>query len=217
MNGRHIFLFLAILLLGMAEIPFAKAADREERVIVDADARFGDGLAVWVPRLLLRVENRFDADSVKYEQFTLGISHVWNVWLKTAVYTTPREVFSSQKPDAWKNVHGADVIFSWTWKHWTLADRETVEWHVTDDFVRSRNQADLRFDLHPRLQLFGFYEWRWDLDAVRVNMQTAGGGLIWRVRPSWSMRIVFADELNRRGLDDWKAVHFTAMILSLSL
>jgi len=71
--------------------------------------------------------------------------------------------------------------------------------------------------MHPQLQLHGLHEWRWDPDARRVNMHTAGGGLLWTVRPDGSLRLMIAREWNRRNLPAFSDVWFAGLFLTTAL
>lgn len=214
---RSLFTMTTIFVIYGFTTSTTSATAREQRLILDLKTKIlaSDTTPIWVPRILLRLENRSHSEEITYEQLTFGLTHIWKPWLVTALYTTPREVFSSDKPNQWKNVHGADVIGIWSFKNWSFLDRETLEWHVSDDFLRNRNQIEVRFRVYPQVQLFGLYEWRWDFDVERLNMQTAAGGVFWQIRSNFAVRLMFAEEWNRRNLPQWDAVWFTSFILSM--
>ncbi|MBU1241084.1 hypothetical protein KJ865_15325, partial [Myxococcota bacterium] len=95
--------------------------------------------------------------------------------------------------------------------------RNTLEWHVSDDFVRTRHQLKLHLKLNKSLRGFLLYEFRWDQDSMRVNMQTTALGLLWRVRPHWSLRLMLADEQNRRNRPQWSSVYFAGLSITVTL
>lgn len=217
-GARRPPLALALLLLLAAPAPgLAQAASREGRTYLDIEftvLRKGP-LAL---RPYARAESRFRSTGLAYEQWNAGLRLRILPWLSVAAYYTPREQLYPGKPNAFKNVAGADVVLQPSLGRFRLLNRETDEWFATDGFHRYRNLVEIAYPLPgARLSPYVYDEIRIDSDQGRLNMNDVGLGVQFNATATLSLRLAYDIEANRRLLPAWQYTHFVGLAVAAHL
>jgi len=216
MNFRlHVSIgLLGLLIIGGLAGP-ARAATGEARVYLDVEHMLphrAAGSLHLTLRPFISVESRFRNSGLVYEQWNAGLRFGLLSWLSGAAYYTPREALSSAKPDAFKNVAGADVVFQPSFGSFRFINREANEWHVTDRYYRYRNLSEIVYTTPiRRMSLYLYDEFRVDSDEKRVNMNNVEGGIKADVTPSLTLVASYGIEANRRRLPRWEYVQFVGL------
>ena len=207
---------LALVLLAAAR-GAAQAPSHEVRTYLDVEylvAKRGS-LAL---RPFARAESRFRRTGLAYEQWNVGLRLRVRPWLSVATYYTPRELLYPGKPNAFKQVAGADVVLQCSIRQVRLLNRETEEWHATDGFHRYRNFSEIAYvPSRTRLAPFVYDEFRADGDQGRINMNDVGIGIQLNATPTLGLRFSFDVEANRRQLPGWQYTHYAGLALAAHL
>jgi len=153
--------------------------------------------------IYIKDEERFQNEKLVYAKQVYGIS------VKTG------DVFSFMPFVAHKHLHysrqetkklaGMDINLGAHSSNFFIKDRIRSEYHVTDKFYRFRNATEIGYSmLTEHLSFFGRYEFRFDRDQQRINMNDIAGGIIIKPVKSLSVRLYYNRELKRRNTDSWK-------------
>ena len=208
---------LAFVLLATATRGAAQAPSHEIRTYLDVEclvARKGD-VAL---RPFARAESRFRGTGLVYEQWNAGLRLRVKPWLSVATYYTPRELLYPGKPNAFKQVAGADVVLQSSVGQVRLLNRETEEWHATDGFHRYRNFSEIGYgSSRTRLAPFVYEEFRADGDQGRINMNDVGLGVQLNATSTLGLRFSFDVEANRRQLPRWQYTHYAGLAVAAHL
>jgi len=168
----------------------------------------------------VREESRFGEDGLTYVKASAGARMTLLPWLRTALSYAHMDFPKTSRRPAEMGVFDAFLSFHVG----TLAtvDKNGLELHVTDAFIRYRNALEFRWEspLHW-LAPFAKGEFRVDLDAARVNMLDTWVGLLLKLlkpeRSMLSLRLFYGYETGRRGKSSWKGGHFMGIALTATL
>ena len=211
-------------LLAYAAMPVAVYADSfEARTYLDIGAN-GSPAPGLVPDFRLGPfvleESRFGEDGLTYVKASAGARMTLLPWLRTALYYARTDFPKTSRRPTQMGVFDAFLDFHVG----TLAmvDKNGLELHVTDAFIRYRNALEFRWESPLRwLAPFAKGELRVDSDAARVNMLDAWVGLLLkRSKPEHaklSLRLFYGYETSRRGKSTWKGGHFMGIALTATL
>jgi len=208
---------LAFVLLATAARGTAQAPNHELRTYLDVEYLVAkSGLLALRP--FARAESRFRGSGLVYEQWNVGLRLRVRPWLSVATYYTPRELLYPGKPNAFKQVAGADVVLQSAIRQVRLLNRETEEWHSTDGFHRYRNFSEIAYgSSRTRLAPFVYDEFRADGDQGRINMNDVGIGIQLNATPTLGLRFSFDVEANRRLLPRWQYTQYVGLAVAAHL
>jgi hypothetical protein len=166
----------------------------------------------------LREESRFRDNRLVYQQWNAGFRVGILSWLSAQVYYTLRDQMYPNSPHQHKDVAGGDILFLPKLGSMRLINRESNEWHITDQFYRYRNLTQIMYITHITwLSPYVYDEFRADRDQKRLNMNDLGVGL--QIAPStlMTMQIFYDWEGNRRKLPSWQYVRYVGLSFAAHL
>ena len=198
-----------------------RASEKEFRSYIDIEyTTFRSDGNIWQLALkpYLRVEDRFRAGNLVYQQWNIGLKLRLLSWMSVQEYYTPREQMYSGKPRVNKDVAGSDILLGWSFGPLRMSNRQANEWHLTDRFYRYRNLTDVTYKTPVKwVSLDVFDEIRFDSDQLRTNQNDLGGGLQIDLAKSLTLRVFYDLEASRRQLPNWQYVEYLGLLVGTHL
>ncbi|HON79200.1 MAG TPA: hypothetical protein PK544_11965 [Spirochaetota bacterium] len=167
--------------------------------------------------LYVKVEERFRSGDRVYSKQVYGLPVRIVNGLSVMVFYANKYLMENEKQK--KSIYGFDVNMKAVTKMFLLKDRIRTEYHETDSFNRFRNavEAGIKIPYVTMLSLFTGYEFRYDSDQERINVNDILWGI--RIKPSQyiSFRLYYDDEFNRRNKSYWERTNAFGFQVSVAL
>jgi len=152
--------------------------------------------------VFIKNEERFRRGQLVYAKQIYGITVKMKRLFSFMPFYAHKHLHYSEA--ATKELSGLDINLGLKSSGLFLKNRVRGEYHITDDFYRIRNAIEAGYTpVPPVLSLFSRYEFRFDTDQERINLNDMSGGLIIKPAAQLPIRLYYNREMKRRNRNSW--------------